>query len=235
MRLVTWNVQHGAPTVPGPPDLGPALPALAGLGGDVVALQELDRGRRRTGGVDQPALVAAALGAAPVFAPAVVEGGDYGVGLFVRGAVLDSTVHRLAGPGEPRVLVVADVDLAGGRWTVATTHLSTSRPVAGAQLAEAVGLLAAATGPVVLAGDLNLGRCRAGRGLARAGLRRARGPGTHSARQPVAWRRIDHVAVRDATVVASRVARLGVSDHLAVVVDLERVEGAPAGPLGRRS
>ncbi|GAA1722679.1 endonuclease/exonuclease/phosphatase family protein [Isoptericola hypogeus] len=61
IRLVTANIQHalvaGART-----DLDRLGHALAGLDGDVVALQEVDRGQTRSGDADQARELAAALG-----------------------------------------------------------------------------------------------------------------------------------------------------------------------------
>ncbi len=222
MRLVTWNVQHGVPTPVGAPDLAAGLPGLAALAADVVAVQELDRGRARTARVDQPAMVAEALGAAPVFAPALHRAGEYGVGLFVRGAVVVSEAHPLFGPGEQRVLLVTELDLTDGRWTVATTHLSTDPPVARAQLAQVAALLDPAAGPMVLAGDLNLEPPAVRELLGPAGMVLTPGGATHSARRARPDRRIDHVAVRGASIAAADVVRLPISDHLAVVADLER-------------
>jgi endonuclease/exonuclease/phosphatase family metal-dependent hydrolase len=231
MRLVTWNAQHGVPTPIGPPDLGRALPRLAALEADVVAVQELDLGRARSRHEDQPATVAAALGARAVFAPTVAAG-DYGIGLFVRGDVAGHRVDLLAGPGERRVLLAAEVELPDGAWTVATTHLSTDRAVARAQLAQVASLLGDRPGPLVLAGDCNLGR-RAVRSLLTT-MEVVDGAATHSARRSRPDRRIDHVALQGATLLAERVVRLPVSDHLAVVVDVRLAPGRDSGPRRAR-
>ncbi|QAY64025.1 hypothetical protein ET495_13225 [Xylanimonas allomyrinae] len=71
VRLVTFNVQHGTR-----PDgtVDPALlaRAVAGLGGDVVALQEVDRGQQRSGEADLARMVADAVGASEYrFVPTV--------------------------------------------------------------------------------------------------------------------------------------------------------------------
>ena len=59
---MTFNVQHGlAPD--GRVDVGALGAALAGLDADIVALQEVDRGQERSGGVDTAREVAAAIGA----------------------------------------------------------------------------------------------------------------------------------------------------------------------------
>ena len=68
MRVATFNVLHGLPMDRGRPTAlaagaDPAAPlaeAIAALDADVLALQELDRLQERSGGVDQPAVAAAA-------------------------------------------------------------------------------------------------------------------------------------------------------------------------------
>ena len=71
MRIATFNVLHGRPvTDPGRPPLpaddrgNPLAEAVAALGVDVLALQELDRFQPRSGDLDQAALAASAMGAA---------------------------------------------------------------------------------------------------------------------------------------------------------------------------
>ncbi|MFJ5229056.1 endonuclease/exonuclease/phosphatase family protein [Kitasatospora sp. NPDC088391] len=66
LRLATFNVLHGRrPSVDGPTGavgLAPLAEAVAGLDADVLALQELDRGQERSGGVDQARALAGAAG-----------------------------------------------------------------------------------------------------------------------------------------------------------------------------
>src|SRR3546814_14951179 len=66
-----------------------------------------------------------------------------------------SRVVALPGWGEPRVAVVAEVAVAGERWTVACTHLSTSGSVARRQLVAGFDVLAGRPPPRVPRGDLN--------------------------------------------------------------------------------
>lgn len=118
---------------------------------DVVLLQELDRGTRRSGGVDQLAELARRTGATDAeFAPAIRhDGGDYGVGILTRNghAIADSGTHndtavvrlpRHAAPGgdrEQRVALVAPIVTPDGtRFTAVSTHLSRSGPGRGAQV-----------------------------------------------------------------------------------------------------
>jgi endonuclease/exonuclease/phosphatase family metal-dependent hydrolase len=222
MRAVTWNAQHGRPNPDGPPDIVRSVGPLRALAPDVVALQELDRGRRRSGRVDQPGVLAAGLGGELVWAPALHRGGHYGVALIVRGTVHRHAVVRLPGGGEPRVLVVADVEVVGERWTVAGTHLSTHRGTATRQLVAAFDALAAWPVPRVLLGDLNLIVPEVLPWSTAEGYHLVDGPPTHSTRQARPTRRIDHVLLAHAVATHALVVDLGASDHAAVVADLTR-------------
>ncbi|MFI2487190.1 endonuclease/exonuclease/phosphatase family protein [Promicromonospora kroppenstedtii] len=62
MRIATFNVQHGLGP-DGRVDNDRLAQAVAALDADVVGLQEVDRGQARSGGADQAALCAAAMGA----------------------------------------------------------------------------------------------------------------------------------------------------------------------------
>lgn len=70
MRLGTYNLLHGTPVLgaatapPRPADGGPLYDAIASLDADVLGLQEVDVHQARSGGADQPAVAAAAMGAA---------------------------------------------------------------------------------------------------------------------------------------------------------------------------
>jgi endonuclease/exonuclease/phosphatase family metal-dependent hydrolase len=219
--VVSANLQHGVPTPVGPPDLGRALAPLADLAGDVYGFQELDREMSRSGRQQQPEVLAEHLGGELVWAPALQRGrGRYGIALVVRGTVGESRAIELPGGGEPRRLVVAQVEVADHRWTVATTHLSNrDRSQAERQLLACVDELARWPGPHVLVGDLNLTTERVLPHSTAEGYRLVTGPPTIDARTRVD-RRIDHVLVRGARVTDAGVARLPVSDHLAVWADL---------------
>lgn len=120
IRVATFNLLHGRSLRDGGTDPA-ALTAAAGeLDADIVGLQEVDRGQPRSGGVDQTALVAEALGAAQWrFAPSLhgtpgedwaaadgdligpgadgsdgADGASYGVGLVSRFPVVRWQVHR---------------------------------------------------------------------------------------------------------------------------------------------
>ena len=129
--MATFNILHGRSTDDGQVVTDRLVEACASLDADVLCLQEVDRGQARSGGVDQAAAVAGAMGARDWrFAPALVgepggrwraaTDGDaspsgstepgYGVALVSRRPVREWRVLRLrAAP------VRAPVAVPGGR------------------------------------------------------------------------------------------------------------------------
>ncbi|MGI9080436.1 MAG: endonuclease/exonuclease/phosphatase family protein [Acidimicrobiales bacterium] len=80
MRLATFNLLHGRALDGSDSSLDDLLVACTSLRADVLCLQEVDRGQPRSGGVDQTAAVADAMGAPSWrFQPAIVgePGGDW--------------------------------------------------------------------------------------------------------------------------------------------------------------
>jgi endonuclease/exonuclease/phosphatase family metal-dependent hydrolase len=220
VRVVSANLQHGVPDPVGRPALVSAEAPLRDLAADVYAFQELDDRRLRTRFVDQGQQLADALEGTLVWAPAKRMGlGDQANALVVRGEVVEGEVVVLAGEGERRVLALAAVVVDGERWTVGTTHLALRPAVATAQLGEALHLLITRPGPWVLAGDLNLEPDQAAPIATEHGFGLLPGPRTHSARR-TPTRRLDHILTKGCTVTDSGVAKLPVSDHLAIWADL---------------
>ena len=220
MRVVSANLQHGVPDPVGRPALAKADASLRALGADVYAFQELDFRRARTRFTHQGGRLAKVLDGERVWAPAKRMGlGGQANALIVRGEAVEREVVGLAGEGERRVLALAVMVVAGERWTVGTTHLALRPAVAAAQLGEALHVLITRPGPWVLVGDLNLEPDDVAPIAEEHGFDLLAGPLTHSARR-TPTRRLDHVLTKGATVEASGVEKLPVSDHLAVWADL---------------
>lgn len=219
LRVATWNCQHGKPD--------PALmgDAAGSLDVDVLAVQEVDRDSRRTGGRDLAADAVDAFGGELVWAPALTlrTGGTYGNALLVRGRVRRSETFALPGPRrtEPRVAAIAEVEAAGRPWTIAATHLTTDRDVSPDQLLALIDALRDRPAPRVLLGDLNLEAGMLLPWLSAESYRVALGPLTHSVRRP--RRQIDHVAVhgRGCTVRALEARALPVGDHFALLAEVD--------------
>lgn len=251
MRLVTFNAQHARRRHDGRPDAELLAASVADLDPDVVALQEVDWGDEASDGVDQPGVVAAALGGTRMFAPQR-EGGTTGVALVATGRLDAVEVLRFVsrrGPrrGRPvdlpllrpsrRAVLLARATIDGASLSVACAHLHLVRAVSHLQLERVVAALASRPEPRVLAGDLNRHPARVGPTVAAVGLDLLDdATPTHPADAPE--RRIDHVATSGVRLVDHQVITLPVSDHRALVVDLELDATPPsslaAGPGGRR-
>jgi endonuclease/exonuclease/phosphatase family metal-dependent hydrolase len=254
LRLGSFNLFSGRSLDDGLVDAGRLAEAVAATGADVLAVQEVDRAQPRSGGGNQAAEAAAALGAehwryveTVTGTPGVhgwrpagpgpqgVEPG-YGVALISRRPVAAWRVLRMPpGPGrfpiavpsrppqviwlkdEPRVVVAAVLEEP--RITVACAHLSFVPFVNAWQLRRACRWLAGLPGPRVLLGDLNLTP-----GLVRRVSRWTPLVSRPTFPAPGPRLQLDHAlghGLPDGTLTRGDVRRLPISDHLAVLLDLE--------------
>lgn len=241
IRLLTYNIRH-ARGLDGRIAPERVAAVVAACAADVVALQEVDCGRARTGGLDQAAEIARHLGMHHHFHPALEMAGErYGDAVLSR---LPSRLVR-AGPlpGHPRRprleargALWVEVEAGVQRLQVFNTHLGLSGRE---RIAQAEALLGpdwlgspAARAPLVLMGDLNATPwSRAYRRLA-ARLSDARRLAAETAGRgatfPTRWPclRLDHVlvgagvGVRRVAVVRSPLARVA-SDHLPLLAEIE--------------
>ena len=197
---------------------------------DVVALQEVDCGRERSGSVDQAAALGERLGMDASFAPCIEDGGArYGIATLSRLPIVSSRQvglpHRANLPrSEPRCALLTRLAWSGGDREIdlVNTHLSVLRGERPAQVA-AIGS-ALDERDLILAGDLNCtflsGTFRALCAGLRPATRRAR---SWPARLPLV--QIDHILYRgDLAVVTAGAWTAGparqASDHLPVVAEL---------------
>ena len=262
MRLVTFNVLHGAST-DGVVDLDRFARAVVALDPDVLALQEVDRGQERSHGADLARVAAEAMGAASTRFVAAMTGDPrqrwrpalrtpepdaaaYGVALLARYPLVawrDLHLPRITPPvprvrrdprrielahEELRAAVIARLETPEGPLVVASAHLSFFPGWNHLQLYALRRALAAARGPAVLMGDLNM-TPRPARAITRfVPLARAT---TFPVQAP--RHQIDHVLARGdvGDVVDARAVELPMSDHRALVVELDRTR-LTAGRLG---
>ena len=237
MRVASFNILHGRSTLDGIVDADRLREAVHKLDADVLGLQEVDRAQPRSHGLDLTAIAAEAMGAVDArFVPALVgtpgEGWRparrdedlaapaYGIALLSRRPVQSWVTTRLPAlplrrpRDEPRVAVGAAI----GGVTIFNTHLSFLPPWNRVQLLSLLRTLRGLHGPQVLTGDLNIG----GR-LPR--MLREWTPTFEALTFPAEAprRQLDHVLVRRCTptVRAVEVLELALSDHRAVVVDLD--------------
>lgn len=242
LRIVTYNV-HRCIGVDG--RLAPARVAevIAETGADVVALQELDVRRARSGGIDQAEAIARELGMGNVhFHPAVkVMEEEYGDAIITA---LPSRVIKAGGlPGlpyrpwiEPRGAIWARIEVHGGQVDIINTHFGLRRWERRAQARALLGPewlgQADPAMPVVLAGDFNSFPQGKVCGLFRQHFRDAHQLGSPSRPRPrrtfpsgFPVFRIDHVFVSErVSVVSADTHRSALSrvasDHLPLVADL---------------
>jgi endonuclease/exonuclease/phosphatase family metal-dependent hydrolase len=217
MRVGTYNIRH-AEGMDGVVDVPRIAHVLKALDADLVALQEIDRGWERSGGVDQAAELESLTGMAVQFWPTVVreDGAEYGIAVASREPVEASFEwlphHRRE---ERRGYIWVELPDV----VVIATHLSRSRRARAMQV-ERLAEIAGSVFPIVLLGDLN----QAPRGLkplTNAGL--DDGP----ARLPTLpstnpRRRVDYVlAGGGARVVEAWTPRTTASDHSPLVARVE--------------
>jgi endonuclease/exonuclease/phosphatase family metal-dependent hydrolase len=156
LRCVTWNIRHGQGT-DGRIDLERTAATLAGLAPDIVLLQEVDRGCRRSGGVDQAAVLGEQLGLDSVFvAHRPFDGGEYGLALLARPRVIDSRAVPLLAAPRPLVALEAELDLGLAEpLTVVVVHLVDTLEQRAAEAREVAARIALVRGPWLVGGDFN--------------------------------------------------------------------------------
>ena len=163
-RILTYNV-HRCVGTDRRLDVGRVAEVIARLEPDIVALQELDVGRARTGGVDQAQAIAAGLAMTSRFHPAMrVEAELYGDAILTphpeRLIRADSLPSVRGVPGlEPRGALWSAIDFDGTILNVFNTHFGLVPREQRMQAAALVGPQwlgdPACTGPTILTGDFN--------------------------------------------------------------------------------
>lgn len=250
LRIVTYNV-HRCLGVDGRLSPGRIAEVIAETKADVVALQELDVRRARSGGIDQAEAVARALGMGNVhFHPALkVMEEEYGDAIIT--ALPSRVVKAGALPGlerkpqiEPRGAIWARIEMDGGPVDVINTHFGLRRWERRAQARCLLGPewlgRADPDVPMVLAGDFNSFPRGTVCGMIRQHLRDAHQLGSPKRRRPRRTYpsgfpvfRIDHIFVSKQFSVQSAdthrsVLSRAASDHLPLVAELiiERPDAA---------
>jgi len=248
VRVASFNILHGRSTGDGIVDPERFRAAVQLIDADVLGLQEVDRGQSRSHGIDLTALAADAMGAKEAkFFPALTgtpgegwhqprpsdpeDGPAYGNALLSRLPVRSWATLRLPAlpvrrpRDEPRVAIGAVLDDV----TVFTTHLSYLPPWNRVQLHRLLTAIRRVPGPQLLTGDLNIAGA-----LPRA--LRDWTPLVDALTFPADAPRVqlDHVLARRCTPVVHsvQVMELPLSDHRAVVVDLDVNSNVSVGSSG---
>lgn len=158
LTVLTYNIHRGV-GLDGAPDLERIARVIQESGADLVALQEVDVGTRRSAGVDQAAELARLTGMHVAFGEAMpYDGGSYGEAVLSRLPLEAERVHALphSGEREPRCALEVRVVTAAGRLRFVGTHLDHTGDATDriAQVAELAALFGDDL-PTVLAGDFN--------------------------------------------------------------------------------
>ena len=160
LRVLQFNIHYGVSRFGGV-SLAAIATEIKAVHPDLVSLNEVDNGTRRSGGADEPSYLAGATGLHVVYGPNLPwEGGLFGNAILTRYPVVASRNLGLpVVPGlEPRGLLTATVRVAGRSVTFSSMHLSDGRDGQASRLLQAqavAGVLRHASGPAILAGDLN--------------------------------------------------------------------------------
>jgi endonuclease/exonuclease/phosphatase family metal-dependent hydrolase len=254
LRVMTYNV-HGCGGTDGRVSPRRVARVIDTYDPDIIALQEIDLGRRRSRAEDQSALIARDLNLNHVFCPTVTHGDEhYGHTLLTPWPVEIVKRGRLpADPKkisrEPRAALWARVMIDGRAVNVVTTHL-------GLGLAERAAQVQALLGPewigglpddepALLCGDFNLppGTAPYRRILAQLRDVQLILPGHRALRTFTSLRpfmRIDHIFLtahfeaRSIMVPRTDLTRVS-SDHLPLVVDLQFVPASGGKPTTTQS
>lgn len=230
---MTYNIRNGRGR-DDRVDLDRIAGVIASYGPDVVALQEVDAGRPRSGGLDQTAYLADQLAMTAAFAATIEHGAGERYGLATLSRLPLRGSRRVALPAqpirrrsEPRCALVTRLVWPGPghELDVVNTHLSV---LAGERPAQIAALAACLAGDeVVVVGDFNCTPWSpAYRTLARALVPATRRVRSWPARWPLVP--IDHILFRGPLEVVhagawTAAAARDASDHLPVVAELERV------------
>lgn len=233
MRVVSFNIHHGTVGRRGPVDPEQLGAVCASFDADVIALQEVDRDTYRTGRADLAAVAAGACGMAHVFgASRWYPGGRYGNALLARGTITAHAVTKLPKvPAnqfwrEQRTALEAEVSVDGCSVWVANTHLSVPTAQNEVQLDWLLRHLRGRPRPQIVLGDLNRPLSLVRTDAEQGGLQAVTHGPTFPATKP--RRAIDHVLVSpELRVMSTEVRPTAMSDHAALIVDLDWVE--PAG------
>lgn len=124
LRVLSYNIHHGA-GMDGKLDLERIAQVIKDTNADLVALQEVDKGVKRTDGIDEPAVLAELTGMHAVFEKNIdFQGGEYGNAVLTRFPVEHYQNHHLPQsiPTEQRGMLEVHVTVAGRSIVFFATH-----------------------------------------------------------------------------------------------------------------
>ena len=233
LRVMTYNIQHGE-GIDQKIDLARIAKVITAAQADLVALEEVDRGVKRTAGVDEPAELARLTGLTAYFDNNFhYQGGEYGNAVLTRFPIkrAQNTHYRMLRPSEQRGVIQLVLDVRGRDVLFMATHIDyraddSERLINIDELKQIVTDATAAKLPVILCGDFNDIPGSRTHGKVKTFLTDTweivgQGKGlSYSTEKPV--KRIDYVWITPATIepVSIAVLKSDASDHLPVLAEL---------------
>jgi len=249
VRVLVYNI-HAGKDAAGVARIAELASFVGQTGADIVLMQEVDVGTRRSGGVDQPAELARRTGFVSSFGRTIdYDGGRFGIAVLSRWPIVDARMIPLDGRApaadngrhEPRGALRVVVATPQGRITVFDTHLDAFggdawREQEADSLVQLVVRARNAGETIIVGGDFNsTPESAAQQTLRNAGLRDAwtvcgSGDGhTFPASTPA--KRIDFLFLTGATSCSSaRVPDTQLSDHRPLLVDVALPASVAAAP-----
>jgi endonuclease/exonuclease/phosphatase family metal-dependent hydrolase len=242
IRVMVFNI-HAGKDAAGRPNLDDVAALIGSSDADVVLVQEVDRGTRRSGQVDQLRVLGDLTKYATAFGRSLdYDGGQYGIAALSRGVIARPATESLpvqppqARSGqsyEPRAALTLTTTTSLGPLQAINTHLDASREEhyrlqESTRILEIVKRLGATAAPLVAGGDFNAEPAsETYRQLLTGGLRDAwtecgAGDGfTYPADQPV--KRIDYLFLTAGLrCTHAEVLNTRISDHRPLLVTVTR-------------
>ena len=238
LRVMVYNI-HAGKDAAGVDNLERVATLIRETAADVVLLQEVDRNTRRSGGIDQPAVLSRLTGLRVAFGRSLLyQGGDYGIAVLSRWPIASHRTiplpvqppqDRSGSTHEPRVALEVTIVSPAGPLKVVNTHIDASRDDRWRrqEIATVLAVVDSLRGMVLLGGDLNstpegeIQRTVRARGLRDAWLECGRGKEPAGMTFPAdsAVKRIDYLYFNDPTRCSTaEVIRTSASDHRPLLV-----------------
>ena len=152
LRIMSYNVRN-AKGMDLKTDYARVAAVMNGLTPDVIAVQELDNGTRRSGGKDVLAELASLAAMYATYGAAIeYDGGKYGVGILSREEPLSHYNVPLPGREEERTILVAEFN----EYIFASTHWSLTKEDRVASVDIVCEIAEQYDKPVFMAGDFNM-------------------------------------------------------------------------------
>lgn len=155
IRLMTYNICAGT-GMDNVKNIERAIEVIRKSDAQIVCLQEVDQGTKRSHLIDQPAEMGKALGMKYAFQGNLkMDSGWYGIAILSRFDIAEQKCHSLTSVDEPRGILETKIDTPEGHLAVFCTHFGLEDKERETQAAEVSAIINAVGGTRVVCGDFN--------------------------------------------------------------------------------